>query len=78
MKALLIVILVILLLRLLIRIFLPVILKSYIEKFSRDFQQTNQQNQPPPPEGEVTIKAKKDKSKISGEDGEYVDYEEVK
>ncbi len=49
-----------------------------MDKISRNIYNANQQNQPPPPEGEVRIKKKETKSKISGDEGEYVDYEEVK
>lgn len=62
----------------LVRIFLPVILKSYAEKISRDFFNMQNQQTPPRPEGEIKISKDSSKQKVPSEEGEYVDYEEVK
>lgn len=75
-KFILIFILVVLLLRLLLRMFLPVVVRQV-------FTQMQQGRPEPPrrPEGSVFVETntvKKGKSNRSTDDGDYVDYEEVK
>jgi len=48
------------------------------DKFQQGFQQANQHQESEKPEGDVTVEGKQNKSKFSSQEGEYVDYEEVK
>ena len=60
-----------------IRIVFPLILKSYIEKKQRDL--FNQHQPPEKKEGEITIDYVPGKNKKGDNDeGEYVNYEEIK
>jgi hypothetical protein len=62
------------------RVILPMLVKNFVEKKSREFQERFNQ-QPPKPEGEITIETKdkkKSKNKKDDDEGKYVDYEEIK
>ncbi|MDQ3191462.1 MAG: DUF4834 domain-containing protein [Bacteroidota bacterium] len=62
--------------KLVVRGLLPYLLKTYIQKKQQEFQQ-GQQNVNRKPEGEITIEYNKEKKK-KGDDGDFVDYEEIK
>jgi hypothetical protein len=69
--------------KLVVRVILPLLVKNYVDKKAREFQNRYNQNHQQfnkKPEGEITIETKKDtKGKGKGNDeGEYVDYEEIK
>ena len=61
-----------------LRIFTRYVLRSYLNKMKKNFEnQQNQYNQKK--EGDVTINTKPSKEKkFDKNDGEYIDYEEVK
>lgn len=70
-------ILVVMAVRLLLRLFLPTIVKSVFKSLQE--QQMRQQDGPRRPEGSVFVSGKAQKNKPSStEDGEYVDYEEIR
>lgn len=76
-KFILIFILVVMAVRLLLRLFLPTIVKSIFKSLQE--QQAKQQEGPRRPEGSVFVSGKPPKNKpASTEDGEYVDYEEIR
>ncbi len=65
------------------RLVVPAIMRKYITDFQQRYTQQNQrsrENQPQKKEGEVSITfVDKDKNKAHNpDDGEYVDYEEIK
>jgi len=65
------------------RLIVPAIMRKYINDFQQRYTQQNQrsrENQPQKKEGEVSITfVDKDKNKARNpDDGEYVDYEEIK
>jgi hypothetical protein len=65
------------------RLIVPAIMRKYITDFQQRYTQQNQrsrENQPQKKEGEVSITfVDKDKNKAHNpDDGEYVDYEEIK
>lgn len=68
---------------LVIRYIIPLLMKKYVEDFQKRFTQENQHSQDDQirkKEGEISIKfVDKDKNtKRHTDDGEYVDYEEIK
>lgn len=59
------------------KLLFPFVMKKMSDNMDHRFQQNQQK--PNRPEGEVTVENKKTtSSKFSKEDGEYVDYEEIK
>jgi uncharacterized ion transporter superfamily protein YfcC len=67
----------------LMRYILPLVMRKYVNDFQKQFTQENQRSQEEmnkKKEGEVSIKfVDKDKNKSQHpDDGEYVDYEEIK
>jgi hypothetical protein len=65
--------------KLVARVILPLLLKNYVEKKHREFQDRfGQHQQKVKKEGEITIEKKSTKGKGKDDEGEYVDYEEIK
>ncbi len=64
------------------RVFLPLFVKGMINKIQNHVeQQVRKEEEPLRKDGEVTIDSEpepKRKKKVSHEDGEYTDYEEIK
>ncbi len=61
------------------RLLAPFLIKKITDKMGSQFQNQSQQKESTKPEGEVTIEKKQStKSKFSKNDGEYIDYEEIK
>ena len=76
-KFLIIFILVVMAVRLLLRLVLPTIVKTVFRSLQE--QQARQQAGPSRPEGSVFVSGKAPKNKpTSADDGEYVDYEEIR
>lgn len=70
-------ILVLMAVRLLLRLFLPTIVKSIFRNLQE--QQMRQHEAPRRPEGSVFVSGKAQKNKASSDDdGEYIDYEEIR
>ena len=63
--------------KIVVRVIFPYVLKSYVEKKQREM--FDQQQPPQKKEGEVTIEyAPEKKKKGDNDEGEYVNYEEIK
>ncbi len=60
------------------RFLLPILLGILISRSTNAHQRNNQWNNYRKNEGQVTIKGKKTKSRFSEDEGEYVDFEDVK
>jgi hypothetical protein len=66
--------------RFIMRVILPLLLKNYIEKKQKEFF-GQQQHFDKKEEGKITVKkgsSLKNKKKTNDDEGEYVDYEEIK
>ncbi len=63
---------------LLARFVLPLLLRFLINKTADKATQSQHYSQPKQPEGKVTISHIPDKNRHSNNEGEYVDYEEIK
>jgi hypothetical protein len=64
------------LVRLLLRLFLPTIVKTIFSSLQQ--QQMKQQQQPRKPEGSIFVTGEPKKKGSHDDDGEYVDYEEIR
>jgi hypothetical protein len=68
--------------RFIMRVILPLLLKNYIEKKQKEFfGQHQQQHFDKKEEGKITVKktpSSKGKKSHDDDEGEYVDYEEIK
>lgn len=65
-----------------IRVIIPSVMRKYVNDFQKQFTAENrraQEQQSKKKEGEVSIRyVNKDKTTKNPDDGEYVDYEEIK
>ena len=81
-RLLLVILIVYIIYTLFIRVIIPSVMRKYVNDFQKQFTSVNrrdQEEQNRKKEGEVSIKyVNKDKTTKNPDDGEYVDYEEIK